>query len=47
VIAPAIADDLGTTTDDPRTQLVAASLIAAFNRLADRGAAKAKPWTPK
>ena len=47
VLAPAIADDLGTTTDDPRTQLVTTSLIAAFNLLADQGAAKRKRWTPK
>jgi AcrR family transcriptional regulator len=47
VIAPAIARDLGTSEDDPRAQLVAASLIAAFNLLADRGASKTRPWTPK
>jgi AcrR family transcriptional regulator len=47
VIAPAIARDLGTSEDDPRTQLVSASLTAAFNLLADRGATKTKPWTPK
>jgi AcrR family transcriptional regulator len=47
VLAPAIASDLGTTTDDPRTQLVTASLVAAINLIADRGAAKTKPWTPK
>jgi AcrR family transcriptional regulator len=47
VIAPAIAEDLGTTTDDPRTQLVTTSLIAAFNVLADQGATKTKSWTPE
>jgi AcrR family transcriptional regulator len=47
VIAPAIADDLGAPEDDTRTQLVTASLTAAFNLLADRGASKTTPWTPK
>jgi AcrR family transcriptional regulator len=47
VIAPAIAGDLGVPEDDTRTQLVAASLTAAFNLLAERGAAKTKPWTPE
>jgi AcrR family transcriptional regulator len=47
VIAPAIAQDLRTSEDDPRTQLVTASLTAAFNLLADRGASKTRPWTPK
>jgi hypothetical protein len=46
-IASAIAYDLGVSEDDTRTQLVAASLTAAFNLLADRGAAKARPWTPE
>jgi AcrR family transcriptional regulator len=46
VIRPAIAADLGAPEDDPRTQLVATSLTAAFNHLADRGAAKQRPWTP-
>jgi len=45
VLAPAIADDLDTTTDDPRTQIVTGSLIAAFNLLADQGDAKTKPLT--
>jgi AcrR family transcriptional regulator len=45
VIAPAIANDLGTSTNDARTQLVAASLTAAFNLLAEQGASKAQPWT--
>jgi AcrR family transcriptional regulator len=45
-IAPAIAEDLGLPLDDPRTQLVAASFTAAFNLLADRGAAKSRPYTP-
>jgi AcrR family transcriptional regulator len=47
VIAPAIAHDLGAPEDDTRSQLVTASLTAAFNLLADRGASKTKPWTPK
>jgi AcrR family transcriptional regulator len=47
VIAPAIAADLGVSEDDTRTQLVTASLTAAFNLLAERGAAKTKPWTPE
>ncbi len=46
VIRPAIAADLNATEGDPRTQLVATSLTAAFNHLADRGAAKQRPWTP-
>lgn len=45
VLAPAIAGDLGTTEDDPRVELVTAALVAAINLIADRGAAKAKPWT--
>jgi AcrR family transcriptional regulator len=40
VVAPAIADELGATTDDPRTQLVTGSLLAAFNMLANQGARK-------
>jgi AcrR family transcriptional regulator len=47
VIAPAIAQDLAIPEDDPRTQLVTASLTAAFNLLADRGATKTRPWTPE
>jgi AcrR family transcriptional regulator len=47
VIRPAIAADLGAREDDPRTQLVATSLTAAFNHLADRGAAKQRRWTPE
>ena len=46
-VAPAIADDLGLPLDDPRTQLVAAAFTAAFNLLADRGASKSRPYTPK
>jgi hypothetical protein len=46
-IAPAIAADLGTTRDDPRTELVVASLVAAFGLLIDGGAAKTRPLTPK
>ena len=47
VIAPAIADDLGASEDDTRPQIVAASLTAAFNLLAERGTSKPKPWTPE
>jgi AcrR family transcriptional regulator len=47
IIAPAIAADLDVPVDDPRTQLVTASLTAAFNLLAERGAAKDKPWSPE
>jgi AcrR family transcriptional regulator len=47
VIAPAIADDVGASEDDTRPQIVAASLTAAFNLLAERGTSKAKPWTPE
>jgi AcrR family transcriptional regulator len=47
VIAPAIATDLEVSEDDPRTQLVTASLTAAFNLLAERGATKDKPWSPE
>jgi AcrR family transcriptional regulator len=46
-IAPAIARDLRTHEDDPRTRLVTASLTAAFNLLADSGANKTQPWTPE
>jgi AcrR family transcriptional regulator len=37
VIAPAIAKDLGASPDDLRAKVVAASLTAAFNLLADQG----------
>jgi AcrR family transcriptional regulator len=37
LIAPAIAKDLGASPDDLRPHVVAASLTAAFNLLADRG----------
>jgi AcrR family transcriptional regulator len=47
VIRPAIAYDLNAPDDDTRAQLVAASLTAAFNLLAERGASKARPWTPE
>jgi AcrR family transcriptional regulator len=47
MIAPAIAQDLGTSEDSTQTQLVTGSLTAAFNLLADRGATKTRPWTPK
>jgi AcrR family transcriptional regulator len=36
VIAPAIAKDLDAPVDDPRTQVVATSLTAAFNLLSER-----------
>jgi AcrR family transcriptional regulator len=45
LIAPAIADELGAREDDTRPKVVAASLTAAFNLLAERGTPKAKPWT--
>jgi len=35
VIGPAIAQDLDVPVDDPRTQVVAASLTAAFNLLSE------------
>lgn len=47
VIAPAIAHDLAAPEDDIRPEVVAASLTAVFNLLAERGDAKAKPWTPE
>lgn len=47
VIAPAIANDLCTPANDVRTQLVAASLTAAFNLLAEQGASKTRRWTPE
>jgi AcrR family transcriptional regulator len=44
LIAPAIAQDLDARANDPRPQVVAASLTAAFNVLTERGAGpKAKP----
>jgi AcrR family transcriptional regulator len=44
LIAPAIAQDLDAPANDPRPQVVAASLTAAFNVLTERGAGpKAKP----
>jgi AcrR family transcriptional regulator len=36
LITPAIAQDLGASANDPRPQIVAASLTAAFNALTDR-----------
>lgn len=47
VIAPAIAEDLGAREDDTRPQVVAASLTAAFNLMAERGVSKARPSTPE
>jgi AcrR family transcriptional regulator len=46
VIAPVIAEDLGAREDDARPQIVASSLTAAFNLLAEQGTSKPKPWTP-
>jgi hypothetical protein len=45
VIAPAVADDLGAPVDDPRAQLVAASLTATFNLLAERKTSQGEAWT--
>lgn len=45
VIAPAIAHDTGVSEDDPNARLVAASLTAAFNLLAEQGAGKERLWT--
>jgi AcrR family transcriptional regulator len=47
VLAPAIAEDLRAAPDDPRTQLVIASLAAGFGLLIDRGAAKTRRLTPR
>jgi hypothetical protein len=43
LIAPAIAKDLEASPNDFRPQVVAASLTAAFNVLAERGGPSAKP----
>jgi AcrR family transcriptional regulator len=44
LIAPAIAKDLDAPANDPRPQVVAASLTAAFNVLSERGGgSRAKP----
>jgi AcrR family transcriptional regulator len=46
LIAPAIAKDLDAAANDERPQIVAASLTAAFNVLAERGgASRPKPKT--
>jgi hypothetical protein len=45
VIAAAIADDLGVGADDPRPQIAAASLIAAFELLERRDRAFSKAPT--
>jgi AcrR family transcriptional regulator len=46
LIAPAIAKDLDAPLNDPRPQVVAASLTAAFNVLSEQGAGPgAKPKT--
>lgn len=42
LIAPAIAKDLDVPANDPRPQVVAASLTAAFNVLAERGGGSSK-----
>jgi AcrR family transcriptional regulator len=48
LIAPAIAEDLGAPPNDPRPQIVAASLTAAFNALADRSeSSSGKPNSPE
>ena len=47
VLAPAIAQDLGVREDDAHARIVAASLTAAFNLLAERGASKERLWTPE
>src|SRR5437016_7817565 len=48
LIAPAIAEDLGAPANDPRPQIVAASLTAAFNALADHSESSAgKPKSPE
>src|SRR5947199_2774991 len=48
LIAPAIAKDLGAPANDPRPQIVAASLTAAFNALADHSESSAgKPKSPE
>jgi hypothetical protein len=39
------ADNLDAPEDDPRPQLVAASLTAAFNLLAERKISKGEAWT--
>jgi AcrR family transcriptional regulator len=47
VIAPAIAHDLETSEDDPRTHSSPPRSPPPFNLLADRGASKTERWTPK
>jgi AcrR family transcriptional regulator len=48
VIAPAIAEDLGAPANDPRPQIVASSLTAAFNALSDRSQnSDGKPKSPE
>jgi AcrR family transcriptional regulator len=46
LIAPAIAKDLDARENDLRPQVVAASLTAAFNLLAERGGGPPKPKSP-
>ena len=46
VLAPAIARDLGVPKDDVHARIVAASLTAALNLLAERAASKERLWTP-
>jgi hypothetical protein len=48
VIAPAIVEDLAAPSNDPRPQIVAASLTAAFNALADRSeGSDGEPTSPE
>jgi AcrR family transcriptional regulator len=48
LIAPAIAEDLAAPANDPRPQIVAASLTAAFNALSDRSdSSDGKPNSPE
>src|SRR6267143_7081644 len=48
LIAPAIAKDLDAPANDPRPQVVAASLTAAFNALSDRSESPGgKPTSPE
>jgi AcrR family transcriptional regulator len=48
LIAPAIAEDLAAPANDPRPQIVAASLTAAFDALSDHsGSSDGKPTSPE
>jgi hypothetical protein len=46
LIAAAIAKDIGASKNDLRPYVVAASLIAAFMVMSERGDSSAKPQTP-